>query len=182
MSDGGKSVFAKYVEEPEKEQQPVTIPRGPLLQPIVPPTDSNSPPIEQLLDFLINHWSEPTINARTIHWRGPSCARNRKSVIELAEALVAAAGSPQLLNPAAATCVCGKLFGGQADKRSRLLQAHPLLSQLSRGEQIGQMVLAKNQGFWGFYSLSYSGTGAPTVNRSNSNNTLTFYRTAARAV
>ena len=80
----------QLAENLEKEQPPVTIPRGPLLQPVVPPTDYNSPPIEQLLDFLINRWSEPTINARTIHWRGPNCTRNRKSVIELAEALVAA--------------------------------------------------------------------------------------------
>jgi hypothetical protein len=58
-----------------------------------------NPPIEQLLDFLINHWSEPTINARTIHWRGPSCTRNRKSVIELAEALVAAGWLSPVIKP-----------------------------------------------------------------------------------
>jgi hypothetical protein len=90
-TNGERSFFARYIDEPPKKEQPtVTIQKGPLLPPTVPPTDSKSPPIEQLLDFLINHWSEPTINARTIHWRGPNCTRNRKSVIELAEALVAA--------------------------------------------------------------------------------------------
>jgi hypothetical protein len=63
-NDDGPSFFARYIDEPKKERQVETIPRGPLLRPIVPPSDSNSPPIEQLLDFLINRWSEPTINAR----------------------------------------------------------------------------------------------------------------------
>src|SRR4051794_37384142 len=90
MSDGGKkSVFARYVAEPEKEQPPVTIPRGPLLQPIVPPSDSKSPPIERLLDFLVNRWRRPEIRIREICQFGPNPIRNRKNALALAETLAA---------------------------------------------------------------------------------------------
>jgi hypothetical protein len=82
-----ESVFARYVEEPEKEQPPVTIPRGPLLQPIVPPSDNNSPPVEKLLDFIVNRWRKPVIRAREIRRFGPGSIRNRKSAMALAEIL-----------------------------------------------------------------------------------------------
>ena len=58
----GESVFAKYVEDaPEKERPPVAIPRGPLLQPIVPPATPQSSPTEKLLDFIVNRWRKREI-------------------------------------------------------------------------------------------------------------------------
>jgi len=66
-----------------------TIPRGPLLQPIVPPTHRGSSPSEQLLDFVVNRWPKPAVRAREIMRYGPPAARNRKSAIALAENLAA---------------------------------------------------------------------------------------------
>src|SRR5262245_23249119 len=74
---------------PEPAQLPVTIPRGPLLQTIVPPTDHRSPPIEKLLDWLVNRWPKPSVRVREICQFGPPAARNRKSAIALAELLAA---------------------------------------------------------------------------------------------
>src|SRR5262245_36109015 len=70
-----------------KQEPPVTIPRGPLLQPIVPPSDHKSPPLEKTLDWLVNRWPKPTIRAREIHQFGPPAARNHKSAIAMAESL-----------------------------------------------------------------------------------------------
>jgi hypothetical protein len=90
-NDGSEiSFFARYIDGPaEKERPPVTIPRGPLLQPIVPLTDHRSPPIEKTLDWLVNRWPKPSVRARDILRFGPPAARNRKSAIALAESLVA---------------------------------------------------------------------------------------------
>src|SRR5262245_55500674 len=87
------SVFTKYVAdipEPERPVEPGRILRGPLVQPVVPPTDRKSSPAERLLDWLINAWDKPTVSARDICWRGPTVVRNRQSVIDLAGVLVAA--------------------------------------------------------------------------------------------
>jgi hypothetical protein len=85
---GSRSVFSQYVADtPEPEQLPVTIPRGPLLQPIVPPTDHKSPPIEKCLDWLVNRWPKPSVRTRDFLRFGPPAARNRKSAIALAEIL-----------------------------------------------------------------------------------------------
>jgi hypothetical protein len=91
MNDESKSVFSKYIAEgaSEKEQPPVTVPRGPLLQPIVPPTDSNSSPAERLLDFIVNRWRKPVIRVREICRFGPGSIRDRKSAMALAEILAA---------------------------------------------------------------------------------------------
>jgi len=91
MTDEGKSVFSQYIADDsssKKEQRGSEIQRGPLLQPIVPPADPKSTPAEKLLDFLVNHWPAPTIRAQQIHWRGPNCVRNRKTVINLTRVLV----------------------------------------------------------------------------------------------
>ena len=77
----------KQLQQPEKARQVKTIPRGPLLQPIVPPTDNNSPPIERLLDFLVNRWRRPEIRIREICQFGPGSIRDRKSAIALTEIL-----------------------------------------------------------------------------------------------
>jgi hypothetical protein len=88
MSDDDKSVFAKFIEDDsKKEQPPVTIPRGPLLRPIVPSTDYRSPPTEQLLSFLIHRWPKATITTKNILQFGPNCLRNRKCARPTAEIL-----------------------------------------------------------------------------------------------
>ena len=87
--DGERSFFARYIDEPEKQRQVETIPRGPLLRPIVPPADSNSPPIERLLDFIVNRWPRPVIRVREICQFGPGSIRDRKSALALAEVLAA---------------------------------------------------------------------------------------------
>ena len=87
MNDG-PSVFAKYIEEGSEKgpSEPDIVRRGP--QPIIPPTYSQSTPIEQLLDFLVNHWPEPTINLRDICKYGPNFIRqNRRNAIALTETL-----------------------------------------------------------------------------------------------
>jgi hypothetical protein len=85
--DGSKSVFARYIEGPEKEWlEPDIVRRGP--QPIVPPAHFKSSPSEKLLDWIINRWPEPTISARDICRCGPNSTRDRKSAISLAKILV----------------------------------------------------------------------------------------------
>ena len=70
--DGERSFFARYIDEPEKQRQVETIPRGPLLRPIVPSTDYRSPPIERLLDWLINRWPGATVSTRNIMQLDPA--------------------------------------------------------------------------------------------------------------
>jgi hypothetical protein len=85
-----KNLFDRLRES--KLQQPLepeTIPRGPLLQPIVPPSDPKAPPIEKTLDWLINRWSKPAVRVRDIMQFGPKPIRNRKSAIATAEILAA---------------------------------------------------------------------------------------------
>jgi hypothetical protein len=86
----GKSVFARYIVDspPEAKQRGSTLPRGPLLQPIVPPTDHKSPPIEKCLDWLVNRWPKPAVGVRDICRFGPNPIRDRKSAIATAEILV----------------------------------------------------------------------------------------------
>jgi hypothetical protein len=86
-----KSFFARYIDSPTEKERPIEpeIPRGPLLRPIVPPTDHKSLPIEKLLDFVINRWPRPAIRVRDILRFGPPAARNRKNAIALAETLAA---------------------------------------------------------------------------------------------
>jgi hypothetical protein len=63
MNDNG-SVFTKFIAEtsekaPSEPEIVGEVPRGPLLGPIIPPADHRAPPIEQLLDFLVNRWPKP---------------------------------------------------------------------------------------------------------------------------
>ena len=60
-----------------------------------PPTEeavkrprSGSPPIEMLLDWLVNDWPKPTIAARDIYTYGPNSIRDRNTVLSLARILV----------------------------------------------------------------------------------------------
>jgi hypothetical protein len=79
----------QLAEIPKTEpREPITVPRGPLLQPIVPPTNYSSPLIERLLDWLINRWTKPSVRVRDICQFGPRPVRNRKTATTLAETLV----------------------------------------------------------------------------------------------
>jgi hypothetical protein len=91
MNDGNEpSVFARYINAPkERPTEPATIPRGPLLRPIVPPTDYKSPPIEKCLDWLVNRWPKPTVRGREFLQFGPNTIRNRKAAAAMAKILVA---------------------------------------------------------------------------------------------
>jgi hypothetical protein len=88
--DGGEtSFFARYIDVPkERPAEPEKILRGPLLKPIAPPATPRSSPTEKLLDWLINHWPEPTISVRKLCKYGPNSIRNRKSAIDQAKILV----------------------------------------------------------------------------------------------
>ena len=88
MSDDGKSIFSRYVETAsEKEQPSVTVPKGPMLRPVVPPSDYRAPPIEKLLDWLVNRWPKDTVKTKNILQFGPKPLRNRKSARATAELL-----------------------------------------------------------------------------------------------
>jgi hypothetical protein len=65
-----------------------SIQRGPLLKPIVPQATQKDPPLERLLDWVVNSWPRPVIDVRSICTYGPR-PRNRKKAIELAETLAA---------------------------------------------------------------------------------------------
>jgi hypothetical protein len=47
-----------------------------------------SPPIEKLLDWLVNYWTRPTISLREIQGFGPNCIRDKKTILSLAQDLV----------------------------------------------------------------------------------------------
>ena len=87
MADLFERLSAGRQVEKAIADEPGTIPRGPLLQPIVAPTDYKSPPIERLLDWLVNHWTKPTITARDIRRYGPNPLRNRRSATHTAKIL-----------------------------------------------------------------------------------------------
>jgi hypothetical protein len=87
MSDDGKSIFAKYVEEPEKEQpaEPEIVRRGP--QPIIPLAHRKSSPSEKLLAWLVNYWPKPTITLRDISAFGPRSVRDPADIVSLTKTL-----------------------------------------------------------------------------------------------
>jgi hypothetical protein len=86
MNDGGPSVFAKYITEPEKEpSQPDIVRRGP--QPIIPPAHRKSSPSEKLLSWIINYWPKSTITLRDISAFGPRSVRDPKDVMNLTKVL-----------------------------------------------------------------------------------------------
>ena len=47
-----------------------------------------SPPIEKLLDWLVNYWTKPTVTAREIYTYGPNPVRDKKTTLSLAQVLV----------------------------------------------------------------------------------------------
>jgi hypothetical protein len=89
MPTNEPSFFARYVDGPKKEQPVETeiIPRGPLLRPVVPPSDYQAPPVEKLLDWLVNRWPKDTVNIKNILQFGPAPLRNRKAARPTAEIL-----------------------------------------------------------------------------------------------
>jgi hypothetical protein len=87
MNDG--SVFTKLIDDSAEKRQPEPekIPNGPL-KPVVPPADYGSPPIEKLLDWLVNRWPKDTVKTVDILQYGPALLRNRKKARPAAEILV----------------------------------------------------------------------------------------------
>jgi hypothetical protein len=78
----------QLAENLEKERQAETIPRGPLLQPVVPPAAPQSSPTEKMLDWLVNRWPQPAVRVRDICRFGPGSIRDQKSATATAEILV----------------------------------------------------------------------------------------------
>ena len=58
------------------------------LPPLDPPANPESPPIEKLLDWLVNYWAEPTVSARDIYTYGPNCIRDWGTTLRCAGILV----------------------------------------------------------------------------------------------
>jgi hypothetical protein len=56
-------------------------------RPAVKRTNIEPPPINLLLDWLVNRWSKPTISARDLYTYGPKCVRNRQTVLSLTQDL-----------------------------------------------------------------------------------------------
>jgi hypothetical protein len=56
-------------------------------QPIRQPR-RGSTPIEKLQDWLVNHWTKPTITVREIRIYGPNLIRDGKAALSTAESLV----------------------------------------------------------------------------------------------
>jgi hypothetical protein len=89
------SAFAQFVADspegssPKQPTDPMKIQSGPLLRPVVPPADPKSSQAEKLLDWLVNHWREPTICVRSICVYGPNSIRNRKRAASQAKILAA---------------------------------------------------------------------------------------------
>ena len=69
--DAGVSVFAKYIDKPEREPTP---------PPILPTA-------RMLLNWLQHNWTQPTIRARDIQRLGPNSIRDRESTLKLTEIL-----------------------------------------------------------------------------------------------
>ena len=70
--DSGASVFAKYIDKPEREPEP----------PLPLPTP---PEALRLLNWLQNNWGKSTICARDLYRRGSGCAGDRESIRKLTE-------------------------------------------------------------------------------------------------
>lgn len=88
-NDGGKSAFARFIGETEKERSEPEpkIPRGPMLRPEVPQVDIKSPPIERMIAWLFR-WPGNTVKTVDILQYGPNPLRNRKSAKASAALLV----------------------------------------------------------------------------------------------
>ena len=89
----GASVFAKYVDKPDKERldEPEIIRQGPqaiIPQPIIPLPHRNSSPKEKLLSWMVNYWPKPTLTLRDISAYGPYCARDPADIMNLTRTLV----------------------------------------------------------------------------------------------
>jgi hypothetical protein len=90
----GTSAFS-FIIGPDPEERPAepeTVPRGPVLAPVVPHADQTASPTERLLDWVINYWPRPVIDVRSVYTYGPR-PRNRKTAISLTERLAASYGA-----------------------------------------------------------------------------------------
>jgi hypothetical protein len=81
-------IFERLAQQPETEQpaEPEIIRRGP--QPIIPPAHRKASPNEQLLTWMVNHWSKPTVTLRDISAYGPNCVRDPADIMSLTKTLV----------------------------------------------------------------------------------------------
>jgi hypothetical protein len=86
-NEGNKSVFAQYIDNPQKERhdEPEIVRRGP--QPIIPPAHYKSSPSEKLLAWIINFWPQPVISLRDIQIYGPNCIRDAHGAMSVAKTL-----------------------------------------------------------------------------------------------
>jgi hypothetical protein len=73
--DDGPSFFARYIDDPEKERLEFEKIR----------TGKNT---EKLRDWLVNHWTKPTVTVREIRIYGPNLIRDGKAALSTAESLV----------------------------------------------------------------------------------------------
>src|SRR5262245_46263677 len=87
MATNEPSFFARYIDAPKERPTKAEIPRGPMLRPVVPPSDYQAPPVEKLLDWLVNRWPKNTVNIKNILQFGPKPLRNRKKARPTAEIL-----------------------------------------------------------------------------------------------
>ena len=62
--------------------------RPPPVEGAIKQQSKGSPPIEKLLDWLVNHWTKTTVTAREIYTYGPNPVRDKKTTLSLAQILV----------------------------------------------------------------------------------------------
>lgn len=62
--------------------------RQPPIEETIEQLRRNSPQIEKLRDWLVNHWAKPTVTAREIRIYGPNSIRDGKIALSTAEILV----------------------------------------------------------------------------------------------
>jgi hypothetical protein len=62
--------------------------RPPPLEEAIKQPRGSSPPIEKLLDWLVNHWAKTTVTAREIYTYGPNPVRDKRTTLSLAQILV----------------------------------------------------------------------------------------------
>ena len=72
--DSGRSVFAKFIDEPEKE-------------PVAPLPPATPPEALRLLNWLQHNWGKSTVTAKNLYQFGPYPIRKRADALKAAEVL-----------------------------------------------------------------------------------------------
>ena len=87
-NDGGPSIFAKHIAEPEKERPEPELVWMKKATVIATPAREITP-VQQLLNWLQHDWPKPTICAREVYRYAPRPIRNRnRRAIDLVKILV----------------------------------------------------------------------------------------------